>query len=69
MVVHYRSKREAPEAGPCWFMPTLEDELGHFVQDVHDVFVVDYFTAMVAEETNVCQVVLETRYDVSTLYG
>ena len=69
MAVHSRSDREAPEAGPCWYPPTLEEDLGRFIQDLHRMFVVYDFTAMVAEGTNAYQVVLESRYDVSALYG
>ena len=68
MVVYSRSEREAPEVGPCWFTPTLEDYLGCFIQDVYHVFVVDYFTSMVAEGTNAYQVVLEPQYGVSASY-
>ena len=57
-MVHSRSEREVPEAGPCWFTPTLEEDLRRFIQDVHRVFVVDAFTAAVAEGTNAYQVVL-----------
>ena len=58
MAVQSRSEIEAPEAGPCWFTPTLEEDLGCFVQDVHRMFVVDDFAAMVAEGNNAYQVVL-----------
>ena len=51
-------EREAPEAGPCWFTTTLEDDLGRFIQDMHRVFVVDDFAAVVIEGTNAYQVVL-----------
>ena len=69
MVVHSRSGREAPEAGPYWYLPTLKEDLGRFIQDVHHVFVVYDFAAVVAEGTNSYQVVLETRYDLSASYG
>ena len=61
-------EREAPEAVPCWFTPTSEEDLGRFIQDVHQVFVVEDCAAVVAEGTNAYQVVLESRYDVSSLY-
>ena len=51
-------EKEAPEAGPCWFMPILEQDLRRFIQDVHRVFVVEEFAAVVAEGTNAYQVVL-----------
>ena len=69
MVVHSWSDREVPEAGPCWFTSTLEEDLGRFIQDVHHVFVIYGFTAVVIDGTNAYQVVLENRYDVSALYG
>ena len=69
MVVHSWLEREAPEAGPCWLPPTLEEDLGRFIQDVHRVFVVDVFKAVFVEGTNAYQVVLESWYDVSALYG
>ena len=68
-MVHSRSERDAPEAGTCWFTPNLEDDLGRFIQDVNNVFVVDNFVAVVVEATNAYQVVLESWYDVSALYG
>ena len=43
---------EAPEAGPCWFMPTLEEDLECFIQDVHRMFVIEDLTAAVSEGTN-----------------
>ena len=61
-------EREAPEAGPCWFTPTLEDDLGRFVQDGNRVFVVDDFAGIVTEGTNAYQVVLEIQYDVPASY-
>ena len=51
--------------GPCWFMPTSEEDLGRFIQDVHRVFVVEDFAVVVSEGTNAYQVVLESWYDVS----
>ena len=69
MVFNSRSEREAPEAIPCWFTPTLEEDLGRFIQDMHRVFVVDDCAAIFIERTNAYQVVLEPRYDVSALYG
>ena len=68
-MVHSRSERDAPQAGPCWFIPTLEEDLGRFIHDVHRVFVVDDFGSMVAEGTNAYQVVLESWYYVSASYG
>ena len=56
-----------PESGPCWFTPTLEEDLGCFVQDVPRVFFIDDLIAAVADGTKAYQVVLETRYDVSAL--
>ena len=69
MVVRSRLERQAPEAGPCWLPPTLEEDLGRFIQDVHRVFVIYDFEAVFAEGINAYQVVLESRYDVSALYG
>ena len=61
-------EREAPKSGPCWFMPSLEEDLRRFIQDVHRVFVVEDLAAVVAEGNNAYQVVLESRYDVSASY-
>ena len=62
-------EREAPEAVPGWFTPTLEEDLGCFIHDVHRMFVIDDLKAAFAEGINAYQVVLETRYDVSASYG
>ena len=50
--MQYRLEGEAPEAGPYWFTPTLEEDLGRCIQDVQCVFVVYDFSAVVAEGTN-----------------
>ena len=68
MVVHSWLERKAPEAGPCWFNSTLEEELGRFIQDMHIVFVVEDFSAVITEGTNAYQVVLESHYDMSASY-
>ena len=59
MVVHSRSEREAPEAGPCWFTPSSEENLIPLIQDAHRVSVVEDLASVVAEGTNAYQVVLE----------
>ena len=66
--MNYRLEREAPKAGPCWFTPSLEEDLRRFIQDVHHVFVVENLADVVAEGTNAYYVVLESWYDVSVLY-
>ena len=46
-------EREAPEAGPCWYPPTLEEDLGRFIQDVHYMLFVEEFADVVAEGNTV----------------
>ena len=48
-MLHYRLEREELEAGPCWFTPSLEEDLGRFIQDVQHMFVVEDLAAVVAE--------------------
>ena len=68
MVVHSWSEKEAPEEGPCWFMPISEEDVGRFIQDVHRVFFVEDFAAVVSEGTNAYQVVLYSQHDISASY-
>ena len=68
MVANYQSEREAPDSGPCWFIPSSEEDLRRFIQDVHHVFVIEDLAAMVAEGTSAYQVVLESWYDVPASY-
>ena len=67
-MAHFRLDQEAPNAGPCWFTPSLEEGLRCFTQDVHRVFVVEDLAAVFAEGNNDYHVVLESRYDVSVSY-
>ena len=59
------SDEEAPKARLCWFTPSLGEDIRRFIQDVHRVFVIEDLASVVTEGTNVYQVVLESRYDVS----
>ena len=53
-------EQEAPNTGPCWFTPSLEEDLRRFIQDVRRVFVVEDLSYVVAKGTNAYQFVLES---------
>ena len=45
--MYSRLDQEAPNAGPCWFTPSLEEDLSRFIQDVHSVFAVEDLVSVV----------------------